>query len=161
METVQKILNCERCKDYSIKITGSTYNETVSKAIFKIINAEYNGTVIKDYYQYYKRSLWIANISISRYEAKRLWLEDTEVQQEEVSLNSEYQNESLALSNFLNKEFTKQSDKFLQDLINLSLELTKTEICDMLEWHRGELNKYLKIAYKRIKDEYIRIDNNI
>lgn len=161
MKSIDKIINCDKCKEYSIRLTGSHYNDIVSDAYYKIIKAENNGNIIKNHISYYKRTLWIQLIEHSKQSKTICVNEDLEVKEDIDTLQEEKQKESIALKNYLSLEPKSKKDKFLQDLIILSLHLNKTDICKRLDWDRGELRKYLKQAYKKIQDEYIRINNSI
>jgi hypothetical protein len=149
---VEKIYNCETCRNYSKSIAGEEHEEIFSLAIEKIILQ--NPQNVDNFQSYFYMVLKTVHLDWINENKNLVFIEDYF---DENDSYEEVSNYKLALESFLTKETNNTEYNFYQDLIYLSFENSKLSLCEKLKLRRADLNTYIEQAHKLIKDEYNRI----
>lgn len=142
---IEKIYNCQTCRNYAKSIAGEEHEEVFSLAIEKIIKKnDYNFENYKSYFYTVLKSVYLNKISKERF----VELDNNITEETEENLYK------LALDRFLQKQTDEIDIKFYQDIIYLSLENSQSSLAKKLGMTETNLNIYLKQAYELIRLEF-------
>lgn len=150
---VDKIYNCQTCRNYAKNIAKDDYEEIFSLAIEKIILQ--NPQKVENYRSYFYTVLKSVYLDYLKDRESLIFVEEYFNTAEIVPEN----NYKLALESFLNKKTDNEEFIFYQDLIYLSFENSKLSLCKKLKLRRADLDVYLNNAHKLIKNEYNLLTN--
>lgn len=150
----EKIYTCPICVAYSKRIGEDMADQFMSLGIEKIIKLKVDETKISSYKSYFYSVL--LNVKRDYYnERKHLTLVDEFPEQTGYNYEDQYEdNYKLALKNFLEKDYNDESIAFYQNIIKLSLRMSKNRICQEVGINERKLEKFLDRAKQMIEHEF-------